>query len=355
VSKDYYAALGVQRDASEDEVKKAFRRLAHAHHPDKGGDQKKFKDINEAYQILSDKTKRQQYDQFGSAVFEQGASSRPGSGFGGFEGGINLDLDDLGDLFGSAFGFGSRHAVRELRGNDIQTEISIDFLDSVRGVTKTLKLYKHDACERCDGNGAEPGTKRETCSSCKGSGQVQHMNRTIFGTIQTSTLCQTCQGQGSKPTQLCTSCKGAGVERKTKELQLHIPGGIIDGEAVKLSGAGEYPGPGGKPGDLYVQVRVKTHPTLQRDGYNVLSTVRIPYTTLTLGGSITLETVDGTGELKIPEATEAGAVFKLRNRGFVHPRSGNRGDQLVTVQPLVQSKLNKEQRRILENLRDMGL
>lgn len=355
--KDYYAILGVKKDATGDDIKKAFRRLAHEHHPDKGGDQQKFKDINEAYQILGDQQKRSKYDQFGSAAFEQGGFGGGAQGFGGFEGfNINMeDLGDFGDILGTMFGVGGRGGRGSKRGQDIETEVAIEFVEAVTGVKKKIKLYKHDPCSTCKGNGAEPGAKIETCKTCQGRGQVTQAVRTMFGVMQSAVPCPECGGKGSKPSQLCAQCKGAGIERKTKEIEVDIPAGIAEGETLKVSGEGEYPGFGGRPGDLYIHARVKSHPMFEREGSDVVSSVRIPYSTLVLGGEIEIDTVDGKGSLKIPEATEAGTIFKIRGKGFPFLRSSGRGDHLVTIQSLVQRKLTKEQRQAIETLRDIGL
>ena len=356
-SKDFYAILGVQKNASEDEIKKAFRRLAHEHHPDKGGDQQKFKDANEAYQVLGDKTKRAKYDQFGSAAFENGAGNdQGGPGFGGF-GGFNVNVDDLGDfgdVLGSMFGMGGRSRGPK-RGQDIETEVLLDFLESVTGAKKKIKLYKHMACTICNGSGAEPGASMETCKTCQGKGSVAQSVRTMFGTMQTAVTCSECGGKGSKPSKLCLHCSGTGVERKTQEMEIDVPAGIADGETLKVAGEGEHPGSGGRPGDLYLHVRVKAHPVFEREGSDVLSTVHIPYSTLSLGGEVDIDTVDGKGSLKIPEATESGTVFKIRGKGFPFMRSSGHGDHLVTIQPIVQRKLTKEQRRALEQLKEQGL
>ena len=357
MSKDYYAVLGVKKEATQDEVKKAFRRLAHEHHPDKGGDQQKFKDINEAYQVVGDEAKRKKYDQFGSAAFEQqGAPGGPG-GFGGFDGGFSMNMEDLGDMFGDMFGFGGQRNARggQRRGNDIQTEVTIDFLESVKGVTKRVSLYVNDKCGSCEGSGAKQGTSRETCKTCNGQGAVRQSARTMFGTIQTNVTCPECAGIGSRPKEACGTCKGLGIERKTKELDIPIPGGIDDGEAVRVSGGGEYPGANGVAGDLYVRARVKSHSVFTRDGLNVLSTVHIPFSMFALGGEIEIDTVDGKGTLKIPEATDPGTVFQIRHKGFPSTRSGNRGDQLVTIAAEAPRKLNRDQRKLLEQMRDAGL
>jgi molecular chaperone DnaJ len=365
-NKDYYATLGVLKTATDDDIKKAFRRLAHEHHPDKGGDPTKFKDINEAYQVLGDKQKRATYDKYGSAAFDPNAGfggAGQGQGFGGFGGfnggGFQVNMDDMGDLgemFGEMFGFGGgRRSGGQRKGADIQTEVTLDFLESVKGVRKTIKLYKNDACSKCSGTGGEPGSKKETCKTCNGQGKVQQVARTIFGSIQTSAICLDCRGIGSKPSQPCKSCSGTGIERTTKEITVDIPAGIDEGEAVRVTGAGEFPGIGGTAGDLYIRVRVKHHPTFSREGSDVVSTMRIPYSTLVLGGNIDVETVDGAGNLAIPEGTEPGTVFKIRGKGFPFVRSSGRGDHLLTVQPIVGKKLSKEQRKALEELKTAGL
>lgn len=355
--KDYYAILGVQKNATEDEIKKSFRRLAHEHHPDKGGDPQKFKDVNEAFQVLGDKEKRAKYDRFGSAAFEQGGFGGA-HGFSGFDGfNINVeDFGDFGDVFSEMFGFGGRgRKAGRRRGQDIETDVRIDFLESVKGATKNVKLYKHDACSACAGSGAEAGSKTETCKTCGGQGAVRQATRTFFGTIQTTVECPECAGTGSKADTACKTCAGTGAERRTKEIQISIPPGIADGEALKVAGEGEFPGKNGQAGDLYVRVSVASHPVFTREGNNVLSTVRIPYSTLVLGGDVDIDTVDGKGSLSIPAGTESGTVFKIRAKGFPYLRSGGRGDMLVTVHPLVPSRPTKEQKMSLEDLRDAGL
>lgn len=363
-NKDFYATLGVPKTATDDEIKKAFRRLAHEHHPDKGGDPGKVKDINEAYQVLGDKQNRATYDTYGSEAFNPnsgfGGGGQPGGGFGGFNGGgfsVNMeDMGDLGEMFGEMFGFGGgRRSSGPRKGSDVQTEITLDFLESVKGVRKTIKLHKNDACGTCSGSGGEPGSKNETCKICKGQGKIQQVARTIFGSIQTQAVCPDCHGTGSKPSQPCKHCSGTGVERTTKEITIDIPAGIDDGEAVRVTGAGEYPGAGGKAGDLYVRVRVKHHALFSREGSDVVSTARIPYSTLVLGGDISVETVDGEGTLSIPEDTEPGTVFKIHGKGFPYVRSSGRGDHLLTVQPLVTKKPTKEQKKALEELKRSGL
>jgi len=357
MAKDYYSILGVPKDAPPEDVKKAFRRLAHEHHPDKGGDAQKFKDVNEAYQVLGDPQKRAQYDKFGSAAFEQGGMGGPG-GFGGFDpSGFNVnveDFGDLGDILGGMFGFQGRGG-RQRRGQDIEVDVTLEFIESVNGARKEISLYKHDTCSACGGNGAEPGSSLVTCKTCGGKGTVTTLQRTLFGSFQSSQTCMDCFGTGKKPEKACTKCGGVGVERKTVKMSIDIPAGISDGEALKVAGAGENPGQGGKPGDLFVRIRVRSHPTFSREGNDVLSTVHVPYSMLALGGSADIETVDGPGSLKIPDGTQPGTVFKLRGKGIPFLRSRGRGDHLVTVQPIVEKKLSREQRDAVERLRNQGL
>ena len=358
MAKDFYATLGVPKTANDDEIKKAFRRLAHEHHPDKGGDQQKFKDVNEAYQVLGDKTKREKYDQFGSAAFDQQSGFGGGGASQGF-GGFNVDfgdLGDMGDIFGDIFGFGGgRRGPTQRVGKNIETEVTLDFLESVNGAKKRIKLHTNQRCDTCSGSGGEPGTKQETCKTCKGKGQTQQAARTFFGNVQMNVQCPECSGLGTLHSALCTHCKGTAVERITHALEVQIPAGIADGEAIRVTEGGEYPGNGGKSGDLFIRVYVKSHPLFTRDGPDVVSTVRIPYSTLALGGDIEIDTVDGKGTLKIPESTEPGTVFQIRQKGFPNVRSGARGDQLVTIQPLVQKKLSREQREALGRLKEEGL
>jgi len=358
-SKDFYAILGVSKTASDDEIKKSLRRLAHEHHPDKGGDQQKFKDINEAYQVLGDKDKRSKYDQFGSAAFEQGGFGGGGQGFGGFSGfngNVNFeDLGDLGEMFGDMFGFQGGGRRKQQGGANVEVDVTLDFMEAVKGVTKTVNLYKNDACTICSGSGAEPGSEIETCATCKGAGQVNRMVRTMFGNMQSAVSCPECQGKGNRPKKLCKHCKGLGVERRSSSLDVPIPAGISDGEAIRITGAGEFPGGGGRAGDLYVRVRVKNHPVFERDGFDIHSVAHAPYSTLLLGGEVEIDTVDGLGSLKIPENTQPGTVFKMRGKGIPHLQRSGQGDHLVTVQSLVVKKLTHDQRKALEELQKTGL
>lgn len=354
--KDYYDILGVPRTASADDIKKAFRKKAHELHPDKGGDEKSFKEVNEAFQVLGDAKKRSAYDTFGHAAFSGGSGAQGYGGFGGFEGmNINMeDLGDLGDVIGSMFGFGGGGASRRRRGKDIETRVDIDFLDSVRGITKPITLRVLSACADCKGTGAA-GSKTKTCGLCGGKGQVQQAQRTPFGVFQSVINCTVCGGSGVVPEVACKVCGGAGVTALNKTLNVRIPPGIADGESLRLEGEGEVAERGGKAGDLYVHVRVRAHDHFRREGNDVVSVEHVPTSLLFLGGTADIRTVDGAGTLAIPPGTQPGTVFKLRGRGMPYLHSRSRGDHLVTVMPVVSKKLTREQKRLLEELRDAGL
>lgn len=359
--KDYYKILGVSKSASEDELKKAFRRLAHEHHPDKGGDASKFKDINEAYQILGDKQKRQTYDQFGSAAFENGGQGAPG-GPGGFGGGgfdFNFggqDFGDLNDVLGEMFGFGGgRGGRRESRGKNIEMDVELSFRESVFGVDKTLKLYRQLKCSHCKGEGAEPGTKVNECKTCGGSGQVRQAQRTMFGTMQTVVECKDCHGRGKKPEKECKTCSGHGVERREQSISIHIPAGVDSGAMLQVAGEGEAPVGSGHAGDLFIRVHVQPHKDFIRKGYEIVSEMAIPFTVLALGGTIHVPTIDGDESVRVAEGTPNGTLITIRNKGIPHGRAGNRGNHIVRLVADVPRKLSKEQKTLLEQLNNTGL
>lgn len=336
--KDFYHILGVAKSASQEEIKQAFRKLAHKYHPDKsGGDEAKFKEINEAYQVLGDPKKRAQYDQFGSAAFENGGFGGAGQGFSGFE--------DLGDIFGDIFGGGQHERTR--RGGDIQIDTEITFKEAVFGTEKTMTLTKPSMCERCGGNGGEPGTGMETCRTCRGSGVEAFLQRTFFGNIQTKRTCGTCQGSGELAKKACTTCRGEGVERKNRSLVVTIPAGVEDGSVLRVRGEGEYV-KGGKAGDLLIRLFVKSDIRFTREGADLRSEVKIGFTQAALGATIDAETIDGKVELHIPSGTQSGTQFRLRGKGVQTSRG--RGDQIVTVHVVTPKKLDKKQKKLLEEL-----
>ncbi|MBU0613819.1 molecular chaperone DnaJ [Patescibacteria group bacterium] len=345
MGKDYYTILGVEKGASKEEIKKAFRKLAHEHHPDKGGDETKFKEANEAYQVLSDETKRAQYDQFGTTYDQPG-----GGGFGNFDDLYqNININDLNDLFGGMFGGFSSGGGRQRsqRGNDIQTDVQLSFKESVFGVEKELNLTKNSTCERCGGVGAEPGTKMNVCSDCDGKGMRIEVQRTILGAVQTRAICNTCHGTGEVPDVKCTSCHGIGIENKRTTLRVDVPAGIEDGMRIRVRGQGEAIS-AGQAGDLYLRVHVTHDPRFQRDGKNIFSEKKIGFSQAVLGDEVNIETVDGKVKLKIPAGIQSGEKLRLRGKGI--PSGRGRGDQIVIVRVVTPKKLSKKERKIMEEL-----
>ena len=361
MSKDYYKTLGVDKNASEADIKAAFRKLAHQHHPDKnGGDDKKFKEINEAYQTLSDKNKRAQYDQFGSAGPQfNGAGGNPfggaGGGFGGFDfGGFDFSQFqggnggfefDLGDLFGGGFG-GGRSQVK--RGNDIETQVKITFKESVFGVEKKITLNKVSECKTCHGTGGKPGTKMDTCKNCNGQGRIAKMQRTILGNMQTVVECDVCFGAGKIPVEKCATCRGAGVVRDREEILIKIPAGLNNGDTLRMDGAGEAI-PHGKAGDLFIHLAIEAHPVFKRLGNDLVMPYEINLADALLGKKVEIETLDGKETLEIPEGINNGDQLKIKGKGVMHGRG--RGDLLVGVKVLMPRKLSKKAKELIEDLR----
>ncbi|MEK7211720.1 MAG: molecular chaperone DnaJ [Patescibacteria group bacterium] len=348
MSKDYYKILGIEKGASDDEIRRGFRRLAQEHHPDKGGDQAKFKEINEAYQVLSDKTKRAQYDQFGQTFEGMGGAGgygpfAGGQGFGGFEG---FDMGNLNDIFGEMFGSAGGRRRAEVRGRDIEMDMTIDFKEAAFGVAKVLELYKNDTCSRCGGKGAEPGSELVNCAKCGGRGQIRQVQRTILGNFESVATCDECGGRGKIPAKKCSACNGAGVHRVAKKIKVDVPVGIADGETLKMSGEGEAVSHG-RTGDLYINISVRPDKRWERDENDVLSGIEINFRDAALGTEVEIETIHGPVILKIPSGTQSGAIFRLRGKG-IKSRRGS-GDHLVTVTVLVPQKLTKKQKQLLED------
>jgi molecular chaperone DnaJ len=358
--RDYYEVLGVGKNASPDEIKKAFRRAAVEHHPDRGGDEEKFKEVNEAYEILKDDSKRKRYDQFGHAGVGSSASSdgNPFGGFSGFGGGqdFNFDFGDLGlgDIFGSFFGGGGGQSGRQTnRGRDVETNVEINFEEAIFGTEVQIALNLDDTCEHCKGTTVEPGYNVETCSECKGSGQISRVTRTIFGNIQQATVCPKCSGRGKIPEKLCTNCRGSGTQRKRQNVALKVPAGIDDGATIRLREHGEAIANGEK-GDLYVNIRVKPHKKFIREGDLILSSEHISMVDAALGTEIEVETVDGPVNMRIPIGTQSGTDFKLSGHGAPRLRGGTRGAHIVTIAVDTPTKLTVQQKKLMEQLRDSG-
>ncbi|NQV89485.1 MAG: molecular chaperone DnaJ [Parcubacteria group bacterium] len=347
MSKDYYKVLDVDKGASQEEIKKAFRKKAHSHHPDKeGGDEEKFKEANEAYQVLGDTEKRQKYDQYGSAAFDgQGAGG--GQGFGGFDFSGGGGFEDLGDIFGDLFGGGRRRGPATPRGNDVQVDLDLSFKESVFGVDRDIELTKTSGCQRCTGTGGEPGTSMETCGACNGSGVQVTAQRTILGVMQHKQTCSNCQGSGETASKNCTSCHGQGVDKINKKLSVRIPAGVEHGATLRVRGEGEAV-KGGKSGDLFVRLHVKPDKRFDRQGSTIISYAKIGFTQAALGDTIEAPTVDGAVDLKIPAGTQSGTQFKLNGKGVDGPRG--RGDQIVVIEVITPKKLSRGQKKLLEEL-----
>jgi len=362
-NKDYYDILGVSKSANADEIKRAYRKKAHEYHPDKGaGNEDKFKEVNEAYQVLSNQDKRGQYDQYGQ-TFEQAqrnGQGHPGGGFGGDPfggfgfGGNGAGVEfDFGDIFGDIFGGGQRTARRN-RGVDLEMPITISFEESIFGADKEISLEKKDACPRCKGNGAEPDTKIITCPKCHGQGHINTQRRTIFGNINSAVTCDRCGGDGKVPETPCTECKGEGLKRQQKTLQVKIPAGIDDGQRIRITGEGEVGYRGSNSGDLYLLVRVKSSKEFVRDGHHLHKAIPISFSQAALGTKVMVETVDGKIELKIPSGTQSGKVFRVADKGVPYVNSGKRGDLLVTVRVVVPNKLSKKETELIKELAELN-
>jgi len=361
--RDYYEVLGISKTASADEIKKAFRRAAVEHHPDKeGGNEEKFKEINEAYEVLKDSSKRQRYDQFGHAGVGSSAASdgNPfGGGFGGFgqQGaggqGVHFDFGDLGlgDIFGSFFGGGGpRQQQQRSRGRDVETSLEISFTQAVFGTEAELNLNLEDECEHCKGTTVEPGYELKTCEKCAGRGQITSVTQTIFGNIQQASTCPVCKGRGKVPDKVCSVCDGRGTKRKTQKIALKIPAGVDDGATIRLREHGEAIANGPK-GDLYVNVRVKPHKKFTREGDLILSEENVGMVEAALGTEIDVETVDGPVRMKVPAGTQSGTDFKLSDHGVHHLKGSGRGAHIVTIIVDTPTKLSRRQKELLEELK----
>lgn len=355
MSKDYYQILGVEKKASKDEIKKAFRKLAHKYHPDKkGGDEKKFKEASEAYAVLSDDKKRAEYDSYGR-VFSGGGGAGGFDGFdfsqfGGFSGaqGFDINIDDLFGGFSDIFGGG-----RQRRGRDISIDIELSFKEAVFGVTRKVLLTKDSACSKCEGSGGEPGSGTKTCPTCNGKGQMVESQRSPFGVFQSVRTCPTCRGKKTVPEKACTQCKGVGVERKEEEITITIPAGIDDGQVIRMAGGGEALA-GGQAGDLYIKVHVGQHPRFRKEGYNLVTELPIKITDALLGTEYKVETLDGVTTVKVPPLKTADEILRLKGKG-VPMGDSRRGDLLIRVKVEFPQKLSRKAKKALEDLKEEGV
>lgn len=355
MSQDYYELLGLERNASKDEIKKAFRKKAQQYHPDKqDGDEEKFKQVNEAYTVLSNEKKRAQYDQFGSAAaggMGGGAGAQGFGGFGGFGqqgGGMEFDMNDIFDMFGGGGRSGQR---RSRRGADISTEITIDFAESIFGVEKTFTISKEKECGTCDGTGAK-NKKTKTCSTCNGNGQVSQVQQTIMGTIQRQVICPECDGVGQIPEAACSTCRGTGSEHGSEEVNVKIPAGIEDGQQLRLSDRGEYM-KGGENGDLYILVRVTQNRQFEKIGNDIKTDKTISISQAVLGDTVSVDTVDGSVKIKVPAGTSHGSLLRVKDQG-VGPKKGKRGNLYVQIEIEIPKKINKEEKGLFEQLQKIS-
>ena len=360
MSKDYYETLGVNKGASKEEIKKAFYKLAHKYHPDKKeGNEARFKQVNEAYQVLSDDAKRSKYDQYGS-----GFESAQQGGFGGFGGtdfsggfqGANVDFDfgNLNDIFSDFFGGGMSGGRRETRrGRDISTEIQISFYDSIFGTNRKVLITKTSNCLACHGSGAKTGSKIETCKICNGQGKIRESKRTIFGNIANTKICEVCLGAGEVPKEICETCKGKGVLRREEEVSIVIPAGIRDGEMIRMTGYGEAISKG-TTGDLYIKINVASHNVFKRDGNDLVMSLNLKISDALLGTEYPIQTLDGEIKVTIPEGVAINEILRVRGKGV--PISKNkRGDLLIKLNIKLPGKLSRKSREIVEELKKEGI
>lgn len=350
--RDYYEVLGVSKTATEEELKKAYRKLARKYHPDVNKDNPeeaaaKFKEINEAYNVLSDPQKRAAYDQYGHAATD------PNFGAGGFGGFGDFGFDGFGDIFDMFFGGGRGSSQRRngpQRGSDLRFDMEITFEEAAFGKDTTIEIPRTEICPTCNGNRAKPGTPIKTCTNCNGTGQVQVTQSTAFGRFVNVRTCEHCHGEGKVIETPCTGCHGTGRVRKNRKIDVKVPAGVENGSRLRVAGEGEAGLRGGSPGDLYIYIYVKKHPRFERQGDDVISEITLSITQATMGTTVMVDTLDGKVELKIPEGTQHGTSFRMRGHGITHLRGHGRGDHFVKVKVAIPTKLNGEQRELLKKL-----
>jgi molecular chaperone DnaJ len=356
--KNYYDILGVPKTATDDDIKKAFRKLAHKYHPDKkGGDEAKFKEVSEAYAVLSDKKKRAEYDTYGKTF--AGGAGGPQGGFGGFDfsnfqgfqgfNGQNVEFD-LGDIFGEFFGSNGRTARR---GRDISIDIELTFKEAIFGAERRVLISKMGVCETCSGTGAKQGSKMVSCTTCNGKGEIRETRNSFFGTFSTNRVCPKCNGRGEIPEAPCPTCGGEGVLKREEEMHVVVPAGVDNGEMIRMPGRGEAMA-GAVSGDLYVKLHVKDDAKFTREGANLLTALPVKLTDALLGAEYRIQTLDGEESIKIPAGVAHGEVVRVRGRGVPFGR-GNRGDLLVRIDIDFPKKLSRDAKKLIEDLRNEGL
>jgi molecular chaperone DnaJ len=351
--RDYYEVLGVPKNASEADLKKAFRGLARQYHPDANKDDpnaaEKFKEVNEAYQVLSDADRRAKYDQFGHAAEQMGGAGG-GNPFGGAG-----NMGDFGDIFDMFFGgqMGRRQQRGPTRGDDLQYEMDLTLEEAAFGIKKEIRIPRTEDCQTCKGSGAKPGTSPVTCSKCKGTGQIQMAQNTIFGRFVNVATCDRCGGDGKIVESPCVSCRGKGIVQKMHNVEVNIPGGVETGSRLRMSGYGERGDRGGPPGDLYIVMRVRPDSRFQREGDDLISEVTISMIQAALGVEVEVPTLEGPEKVTIPEGTQHGDTIRLKGKGVKHLRGGGRGDQHVVVKVFVPTKLQPKERELLQELAEL--
>lgn len=365
MARNYYDILGIAKNATKEEIKKAFRNLAHKYHPDKkGGDAEKFKEVNEAYTILSDEQKRAQYDTYGQTFGSgnQGFNGFQGNwqdfaGQSGFDfsqfaqgGGFSAEGFDLGDIFGEFFGGAQRNRAK--RGRDISIDVELSFEEAVFGVERVFLINKISACKTCGGNGAKAGTEMQECKICNGKGKIREIKRSIFGSIEVSKTCEVCSGSGKVPKEKCATCDGLGILKREEEIKVKIPSGIDNGEMIRLSGMGEAI-KGGISGDFYIKTHVKKHKIFRKEGNDLVMNLEVKLSDALLGAEYDIQTLDGLSKLKIPEGVNTGEILQIKGRGV--PFGKSRGDILVNVKILMPKKLSKSAKEAIEKLKHEGV
>ncbi len=354
MAKNYYDILGIEKKATKEDIKKAFRKLAQKHHPDKGGDEAKFKEITEAYATLADDKKRREYDSYGQTF--QGGGAPGGFDFSGFQGagGVEFDLGDLFGEFGDIFGGARAGGRRVRRGRDISIDVEVSFKESILGGNRSVLITKVGKCDTCEGTGGKPGVGLETCKSCNGAGKLHETRNSPLGAFTSVRSCPSCDGQGQMPKEKCKTCAGNGLMRKEEEIKIELPKGIDDGEMIRMPGRGEA-AKGGISGDLYVKVHVHPHPVFRKDGMNIVMQLPIKLTDALLGTTVSITTIeDKTLEVKVPAMTKVEETLRLRGKGVMYPEGGA-GDLLIRASVIMPKKLSGKAKKAIEDLKGEGL
>lgn len=360
MAKNYYEILGIDKKANKEEVKKAFHKLAHRYHPDKKeGNADKFKEVSEAYSVLSDDKKRAEYDAYGQAFNGQGPMGGGGAPFEGFDftnftdaaGYQNFDFGNLGDIFGDIFTGTSQS--RTPRGRDIQMDLEISFEESIFGAERKVLITKQSLCSTCNGSGGKPGTELKTCTACNGNGKIHEAKRSFFGTVSVVRACPTCRGTGKIPKEKCATCHGAGVTRKQEEIKVGIPTGIENGEVIRMTGRGEAIS-GGVAGDLYVKIYVKKHGSIYREGNNLLTNLSVKLSDALLGAEYSVPTLEGPVTITIPQGISFGEILRLKEKGVPYGKN-RRGDLLIKITIAMPQKLSRSAKQLIEDLKKEGM